>query len=120
MKTVTKTGDKTTEQVADYEPGVTGALQLARQVVSNSVKDKAGNETREVSIYARSIDGRVQEPGAPQELKEQQSITRTVRPDGSVVEAFSACAARLWPTLASSGVRRSSLGSVCKGNCATP
>jgi hypothetical protein len=119
VKTVTKSGDNTTEQVADYELGVSGALQLARQTVTTSVKDKAGNETKEVNLYAASIDGRVQEPSAPQQLKEQQSITRTVRPDGSVVESLSVRR----PSLADPGklgAPQKISDTVCKGNCANP
>jgi len=119
VRTITKTGDTTSEQVAAYEPGVSGALQLARQTVTTSTKDKAGNETREVNLYAASIDGRVQEPGAPQQLKEQQSITRTVRPDGTVVESLSVRR----PSLADPGklgVPQKISDTICKGSCANP
>ncbi len=105
-----------TEQVADYEPGVTGNLQLARQTVSTSVTDAAGNETKQVSLYAASVDGRVQEAGAPLQVKEQQTISRQAGPGGSVVETLSVQR----PSLADPG----KLGSpqvisetVCTGNC---
>jgi hypothetical protein len=83
--------DKNTvsEQVADYEPGVSGKIQLARQRVSTSVTDAAGNETKETSLYAAAADGRVQEAGAPQQVKEQQTVTRHVSPDGKVTESLS-------------------------------
>jgi hypothetical protein len=119
IRSITRNGDATSEQVADYEPGVTGNLKLARQSVTTSTKDKAGNETKQVDLYAASIDGRVQEPGAPQQLKEQQSITRTVSPDGSVVESLSVRR----PSLSDPG----KLGApekisetVCKGHCSNP
>jgi hypothetical protein len=85
----TKSGQTTTEQVADYEPSVTGNLQLARQRVSTTTKDKNGNETSEVNLYAAAADGRVQENGAPQQMKEQELITRKVGSDGSVTESVS-------------------------------
>lgn len=85
----TQSGQTTTQQVADYEPSLTGNLQLARQTVSTTTKDKNGNETGEVNIYASAADGRVQENGAPQQIKEQQLITRRVGSDGSVTDSVS-------------------------------
>jgi hypothetical protein len=118
VKIETRTGkDTVSEQVAYYEPGVTGKLQLARQTVSTSVTDAAGNETKEVNLYAASAYGRVQEEGAAsQQISEQQLITRHVRADGGTTETLS--------------VRRPSLSdphqlgspqliseTVCTGNC---
>jgi hypothetical protein len=117
VKTQTKSGQTTTEQVADYELGQTsGKLQLARQTVSTSTKDKAGNETREVNLYSASADGRVQENGAPQQIKEQQLITRKVASDGTVTETLSVRR----PTLADPtklGSPQAISETVCKGKC---
>ena len=55
--------------MADYEQSLTGNLQLARQTVSTTTKDKDGNETSEVNLYAAAADGRVQENGARQQIK---------------------------------------------------
>lgn len=120
VKTETKTGATTAAQIADYEPSsLTGNLQLARQTVSTSTVDKAGNETREENLYAPAADGHIQENGAPQQIKEQQLITRRVASDGTVTETL--------------GVRRpmpsdpTKLGglqeiseTVCKGKCVNP
>ena len=86
----TKSGETTTRQVANYEPGLTfGTMRLASQTVSTTTKDKNGNETSEVNIYSSAADGRVQENGAPQQIKEQQLITRRVGSDGTVTDSVS-------------------------------
>jgi hypothetical protein len=90
VKSATKTGQTTKEQVADYEPSsLTGTMQLARQSVSTVTTDKAGNQTQQVDLYAPAADGHVQETGAPQQIKEQQLITKRVASDGSVTETLS-------------------------------
>jgi hypothetical protein len=85
----TKDGDKTTADTAYYEPGVSGTLDLARQSVSTTTKNPDGSEFTEVNLYARSAYGVVQENGAPQQIREQQIITRQKNPDGSVTESLS-------------------------------
>jgi hypothetical protein len=118
VKVVTRTNkNSVSEQIADYEPSVvTGSLQLARQTLSTTTTDAAGNETKEVNLYASAVDGRVQEPGAPQQIKEQQLITRHPAADGKVTETLTVRR----PSLADPG----RLGSpqvisetVCSGNC---
>ncbi len=89
VKTATKTGQTTKEQVADYEPSaLTGTMQLARQSLSTVTTDKVGNQTQEVNLYAPAADGHIQETGAPQQIKEQQLITKRVASDGSVTETL--------------------------------
>jgi hypothetical protein len=88
-KVVTKTGDQTTENTAVYEPSVTGQLELASQARKSSVKRPDGSEATQVDLYSRAADGRVQEAGAKQQIKEQQLIVKQRAPDGSVVETLS-------------------------------
>ena len=107
---------KVDEQVADYEPSVTGKLQLARQTVSTSVTDAAGNETKEINLFAAAVDGRVQEQGAPQQIKEQQLVTRHTGADGKLTETL----AVRRPTLSDPnrlGNPQVVSETVCTGNC---
>jgi hypothetical protein len=117
--TETKTGPTTTAQIADYEPSVTGNLQLARQTVSTATTDKAGNETREVNLYSAAADGRVQENGAPQQIKEQQVITRHVASDGTVTETLSVRRPSISDPTKLGGLQQIS-ETVCKGKCINP
>jgi hypothetical protein len=115
-----KTGQTTTAQVANYEPSaLTGNLHLASQTVSKSTVDKAGNETREVDLYAPAADGHIQESGAPQQIKEQQLITKRVASDGSVTESLSV--RRPLPSDPTRlGVVQPISETVCTGKCITP
>ena len=112
----TKQGDRSTADTAYYEPGVTGALVLARQSVSTTVKGSDGRETTEVNLYARAADGRVQENDAPQQIKEQQIIERRKGPDGSVTETLSVRRPSVSDPKQLGGVQRIS-ETLCKGKC---
>jgi hypothetical protein len=116
----TKTGATTTRQIANYEPGLTfGTMRLASQAVSTTTKDKDGNETSEVDIYASAADGRVQENGAPQQVKEQQLITRHVGSDGSVTDSVSVRRPSISdPTKLGNPQQISQ--TTCTGKCITP
>jgi hypothetical protein len=85
----TKSKDKSTADISYYEIGATGSLELKQQSVSTTLKAPDGRETTEVNLYAPAVPGRVQENGAPQQLKEQQIIGRTKNADGSVSETLS-------------------------------
>jgi len=85
----TKQKNQSTANTSFYEPGVSGSLELARQSESTTTKAPDGRETTEVNLYARAVDGRVQENGAPQQIKEQQIIQRRKNSDGSVTETLS-------------------------------
>jgi hypothetical protein len=92
LRTVTqesKSNGQTVKNVADYEPGITGQLELHSQAVSTTTKTPDGNETTQVDLYAAAADGHVQETGAKQQIKEEQIITRKKGPDGSVTETLS-------------------------------
>jgi hypothetical protein len=116
----TKSGATTTRQVANYEPGLTfGTMRLASQTVSTTTKDKDGNESSEVNIYASAADGHVQENGAPQQIKEQQLITRRVGSDGAVTDSVSVRR----PTISDAtklGNPQQISQTTCTGKCITP
>jgi len=116
VKTSAKQNDTTTETTANYEPGVTGQLQLASQTESVSTKQPNGTETTQVNMYAHTVAGQLQDNNAKMRVLEQQIIERRTNSDGSVAETLS--------------VRRPSMGdpnrlgelqkiseTVCKGKC---
>jgi hypothetical protein len=112
----TKQKDRSTANTSYYEPGVSGSLVLARQSVSATTKTPDGRETTEVDLYARAADGRVQENGAPPQIKEQQIIERRKAPDGSVVETLSVRRPSLADPTHLGGLQEIS-ETVCKGKC---
>jgi hypothetical protein len=85
----TKQKDQSTANTSYYEPGVSGSLELARQSASTTTKGSDGRETTQVNLYARAADGRLQENGAPPQIKEQQIIQRRKNADGSITETLS-------------------------------
>jgi hypothetical protein len=113
---VRKAGDRTTENTTYFEPDVTGQLALARRTMSTTTKRPDGSELTEVDLYARAADGVVQDPRAPQQINEQQIITREKGPGGEVVEKFSVRR----PTIADPthlGPLQEISETVCKGKC---
>jgi len=112
----TKKGDQTTANTSYYEPDVSGALDLARQSVSTTTKHPDGSELTEVNLFARSIDGRLQENGAPQQIKEQQIIGSQKNPDGSVTESLSVRRPSLADPTQLGNVQKIS-DTVCTGKC---
>jgi hypothetical protein len=109
-------GDKTTTHAAFYEPGLSGDLQLARQTVTDTTKRPDGSEVTEVNLYARSIPGVVQSGGAPEQLQEQQLISRAKGPGDTVVETVSIRRPTISdPALLGSLQKLSE--TVCKGKC---
>jgi hypothetical protein len=112
-----KTGDQTVKQSNIYELGVTGSLRLARQEVSATTKRADGSAVTELNLYARSADGRVQEEGAPLQIKEQQIISRDKSGD-TVTETLSVRR----PSLADPnrlGSLQQLSQTVCKGKCSS-
>jgi hypothetical protein len=84
-----KKNGQTVVSTADYEPGVTGQLELHSQSVTTTVKQPDGSETKQVDLYDAAAAGHVRENGGPQQLKEEQIITRKTGADGSVTETLS-------------------------------
>jgi hypothetical protein len=89
VKTSSTVNNTTTETTANYEPGVTGQLQVASQSESTSTKRPDGTEVIQTNLYAHTVAGRLQENTAAMRIKEQQIVERRVNPDGSVVETLS-------------------------------
>lgn len=112
----TKANGQTVDNTANYEPGITGQLQLHSQSVSTSVKQPDGSETVQVDLYAAAADGRVQDAGAKQQIKEQQVITRTKGADGSVTETLSVRRPSVADPTRLGGLQQISQ-TVCQGQC---
>jgi hypothetical protein len=89
VKTSSTANNTTTDTTANYEPGVTGQLQLASQTESRSTKQPDGTEVIQTNLYSSTVAGRLQENTAAMRIKEQQIVERRTNPDGSVVETLS-------------------------------
>lgn len=113
---VKKAGGQVIETAAFYEPGITGQIQLKSQTVTTTSKRSDGSELVEVNLYARAVDGRVQDNQAPQEIKEQQLIERRARPDGTVIETLSLRRPSVSDPRRLGELRKIS-ETVCTGNC---
>lgn len=117
VTTQTQSDDKTVEDVADYEPGITaGSLEFQERRVSTTTTTPGGNQSTIVNVYAPSADGVAQSPDAPPQLKQQQIITRIKNPDGSVVDTFSIREPNVSEPTELGAVRQITQ-TVCTGNC---
>jgi hypothetical protein len=67
---------KVTEDLAQFQPGATGAMQLINQTVTRSAKAADGSVTTEVDLYTTALPGRPLEANARPRLREQQVIER--------------------------------------------
>jgi hypothetical protein len=115
----TKSNGQTVVNIANYEPGLTGQLQLHNQSVSTTVKQPDGSQATQVDLYAASADGVVQSADAKMQVKEQQIITRKKGPDGSVTEVLSVRRPSISdPTHLGNPEKISE--TVCQGQCETP
>jgi hypothetical protein len=116
VTTVIKNGDQTTQKTDDYEPGVTGQLQLHAESTSVTKKLPDGTETTQVDLYSANVAGRLYDSTAPMQIKEQQTIERRTLPDGSVTETLSVRR----PTVTDSsrlGDSQKLSETVCTGKC---
>jgi len=113
----TNSGGTSTVQAAEYAPGVTGRMELARQSVATTTKQPGGASVTELNLYSRSPEnGRTQSANAPQQILEQQIIERVPGPNGQVTEVVSARR----PTVSDPnrlGELRKISETVCRGKC---
>jgi hypothetical protein len=117
VKDITKVGDQTIEKSALYEPRSTAALELSRQTVNTTTKRSDGSEVSEVDLYRASVPGVAQTTGSPQQLFEQQIITREKGPGDTVVQTLSVRR----PTVSEPnhlGALEKVSETVCQGKCA--
>jgi len=110
-----KSDSETLDHTDYYEPDATGTLKLARQNVARTVKSPDGSEVTEVNLYANSVPGTVQYPGASQKIQEQQIIRRE-KTSGGAVETLTVRR----PTISDPGqlgAPQKISETVCKGKC---
>lgn len=113
----TKSGATTKVQAAEYEPGVTGRMELARQSVATTTKQPGGASVTELNLYSRSPEnGRTQRADAPQQILEQQIIERVPGPNGQVTEVVSARRPSVSDPNRLGELRKIS-ETVCRGKC---
>ncbi len=83
-----KTGDKTTSQVAHFEPDITGRLALESQKVITTSKAADGSEVQDVTVYGKQPT-RSSSDNAANSLLQQETTVRKKGADGSVTETTS-------------------------------
>jgi hypothetical protein len=119
VKSVVKNGGQTTESTADYEPGVTGQLQLHAQSTAVTKKLADGTEVQQIDLFSNNVAGHVQEGSTAMQEKEQQIIERKTGADGSVTETLSVRR----PTVSDPkrlGDLQKLSETVCTGQCVPP
>ena len=113
----TKSGATTTVQASEYEPGVTGRMELSRQSVATTTKQPGGATVTELNLYSRSPEnGRTQNANPPQQILEQQIIERVPGPNGQVTEVVSARRPSVSDPNRLGELRKIS-ETVCRGKC---
>jgi hypothetical protein len=114
---ITQTGGKTEENTALYEPiaNVSG-MQLSRQTMSTTTKQPDGSELVETNYFGPAVPGNVRDPGAAQQLYEQDTIQRKPGAGGNVTETLTARRASMSdPTKLGPPIKVSE--TVCTGKC---
>jgi hypothetical protein len=82
----TQQGATATDQTAEYEVGSNGTLELHSQTVRTTAKHANGSETEVVDLFGQSVPGIATTSGSGLQLKERDTVERTVAADGSVHE----------------------------------
>ena len=114
-----KTGNQTVVSTAYYEPDANGRMQLSSQTAATTTTSPDGSEVTTLNIYGRNLAGVAREANPSQALQEQQTISRSKRADGSVVQTTSVRR----PTINdpnSLGAPSTISETVCKGKCDPP
>ena len=110
-------GGRSSWNTAEYEVGSTGALELHRQVVRNTVKAPDGSETTEIDYLDRSAAGAVisgADPGL--KVRAQEIVERVPGPGGSVRETVSVRRPSIADPSHLEPARKIS-ETVCRGDC---
>ena len=108
-------GNQSKDNVAEYEVGATGRLELHGQTVTTAQKRADGSQEVSVDIYGKYVPG-VYNDSSSLQLKEHQTIERRAGPGDSVVETLSVQR----PTVSDPnrlGPPQQISETVCKGKC---
>lgn len=81
-------GNESKDNIAEYEVGATGRLELHGQTVTTTQKRADGSQELSVDLYSKNVPGVVNDSGSLQ-LKEHQIIERRTGAGDSVVETLS-------------------------------
>jgi hypothetical protein len=81
-------GNESKDNIAEYEVGATGQLELHGQTVSTAQKRADGSQEVSVDIYGKYVPG-VYNDRSSMQLKEHQTIERRAGAGDSVVETLS-------------------------------
>jgi len=111
------TGGESKDNVAEYEVGPNGQMELHGQTVTTAVKRSDGSQDLQVDIYGKNVPG-VFNDGHSLRLTEHQIVERKQGPGNSVVETLSVQR----PTVSDPnrlGPPRELSQTVCRGKCDT-
>jgi hypothetical protein len=118
VRTVTEhstSGNQTTDNMAEYEIGANGRLELHGQTVTKTQKRADGTEEVQIDYFGKNVPGVVNETRSLQ-LKEHEIIERRPGPGETVVETLSVQR----PTVSNSnrlGPPQQISETVCRGKC---
>lgn len=113
----TQSGNQSSDNVAEYEVGATGDLELHTQKVVNTRQGSNGSEEVEVDVFGKNIPG-IANPDGKMQLMEHQTIGRRKTGSGSV-ETVNVQR----PTVSDPdklGPPRQLSETICQGNCNKP
>jgi len=110
-----ETGNQATDNIAEYEVGATGSLELHGQTVRKTQKRSNGAEEVQVDLFSKNVPGVVNDTSSLR-LKEHQIIERRPGSGGAVVETLSVQRPTVSdPNRLSQPVQISE--TVCRGKC---
>ena len=87
VKDHSESANQTTDNIAEYEVGASGRLELHGQTVTKTQKRSDGTEDVQVDIFSKNVPGVVNDTRSLQ-LKEHQTIARRAGPGDTVIETL--------------------------------
>jgi len=114
----TQSGNQSSDNVAEYEVGATGELELHSQKVVNTHRGSNGSEEVDVDVFGKNVPG-VANPDGNMQLIEHQTIERRKTSSGSTVQTVDVQR----PTIndpTKLGPPKQLSETICQGSCDKP
>ena len=114
----TESGNSSSDNVAEYEVGPTGDLELHGQKIVNTHKGPNGSEEVDVDVFGKNVPG-IANPDRSMQLMEHQVIERRKTSSGAVVETVNVRR----PTVSDPnklGPPKQLSETICQGKCDKP
>jgi hypothetical protein len=113
----TQDGPQASDNIAEYEIGPDGRLQLHSQTVNKTVTRADGTKEIESNIFGRNVPGTVDVGGSTKlKLQEQQLIERKPGPGDTVVETLAVRRPSISDAHALGSAHQIS-ETICRGKC---